>query len=547
MELYEFKKDGTGMWLEIFYGGIYDTNGQFRGVMGVSRDISERKKLIEELQEAKAKAEIATKVKSEFLANMSHEIRTPMNAIVGFSDLLYPSVKEGKQRSQVESIRSSAQNLLGIINDILDLSKIEAGKLQIQYQPASIGNLLHDIQNIFGQKLKEKQLSFYIEFGEGFPDSIMIDEIRLRQVLFNLIGNAVKFTETGSVTLILDKQVNMADSAKIDLLISVKDTGIGIRKEQQLLIFEAFNQQEGQNAKKYGGTGLGLTITKRLVEMMNGEIKVKSEPGLGSTFEIILRNIETGCHESLQKKEKTFDPQSVIFETGKILVCDDSASTLKLMRDLFENSSLTLIEATNGKEGVEMTSKYMPDVILMDLKMPVMNGKEAARILRSQETTKSIPIIAISASSKIIFKDEESKQLFDDFLLKPINLAELTETLKKYLHHQTTEITSENKQLFNLDIKINEKQTEQLPEIISNLEIEMLPKYEEALKNQKIDSLEALGQELALFGKTHSFELLEQFGNEICSYADNFDVGKLMETIKKFPALIDKLKSIKKE
>jgi len=238
---------------------------------------------------------------------------------------------------------------------------------------------------------------------------------------------------------------------------------------------------------------------------------------------------------------------SVIFGTGKIMVCDDSPSTLKLMTDLFENSTLTIIEATNGKEGVELASKNIPDVILMDLKMPVMSGKEATRILRAQESTKSIPIIAISASSKIIFKDEESKSLFDYFLLKPIKLSDLVEILKKYLPYRTVETLPTSNDFFDLEIKINEKQKAQLPEIISNLEIEMLPKYDDAMQNQRIDRLEALGQDLFLLGKRQSLDFLEQFGNEICVYADNFEVDKLMETLRKFPAMIEKLKLLTKD
>lgn len=546
MELHEYRKDGVEIWIEIVYSGIYGTNDQFFGLMGVSRDITEHKQLIEELQLAKAKAEIATKVKSEFLANMSHEIRTPMNAILGFSDLLYNNVKEGKQRLQVESIRNSAQSLLSIINDILDLSKIEAGKLQIQYQPVGIANIIRDIQNIFGQKLKEKQLSFYIEYGKDVPESIMIDEIRLRQILFNLIGNAVKFTEAGSVTLLLAKRPTSEHNSNIDLTISIQDTGIGIPKEQQQAIFEAFNQQEGQNTKKYGGTGLGLTITKRLVEMLNGNITVQSAPGKGSTFSILLKNIEIVDGQVTAKKEAAFNPESIEFAKGKILVCDDNVAAQKLMADLFENTNLSLLQATNGKEGFDLAVKYIPNIILMDLKMPVMNGKEAARMLRGDKNTQSIPIIAISASTKMMGKDQESQLLFDNFLLKPIKLAELFEILKKYLPHKSKEIEPAKESHFDAQLEINGIQKEQLAEIISTLEIEMLPKYEEALQNQRIDGLEALGQELVQLGKKYSFAFLEKFGNEVSLYADNFEVDILMDTLRKFPAIIENLKLIQK-
>ncbi|HEY4788158.1 MAG TPA: PAS domain S-box protein [Bacteroidales bacterium] len=547
LELYEYRKDGEGIWLEINYSGIYDADGLFRGILGVSRDITERKQLIEELQIAKTKAESATKSKSEFLANMSHEIRTPMNAIVGFSDLLYTSVKDIKQRSQVESIRSSAQGLLSIINDILDLSKIEAGKLNIQYQPVKLTHLVRDIETIFNQRIKEKHLAFHVIFGGNLPDYIIIDETRLRQVLFNLVGNAVKFTDAGSVALTLNHQPSTAGDTKIDLLISVKDTGIGIRKEQQKLIFEAFRQQEDQNTKKYGGTGLGLTITKRLVEMMNGEISVESTPGQGSTFKVYLKNIEIAKDIEITKKEEVFDPQSVSFESGKILICDETPSSLKLMSDLFENSALTILTVTNGQDGIRLAGEQLPNLIILSLEMSTINGIEIARKLKLQESTKTIPLIAISTGIHAKPESDEYKSLFNGYLLKPINLNRLYEILIKFLPHKISTSMAGGEKPAGMQLKISRDQRAKLPQIISILEKEIYPRYEEAMQNQRIDYLEALGQEISELGKQQSFKPLEQFGDEICSHADCFEIEKLTETLKGFPALIDRLKELTKD
>jgi PAS domain S-box-containing protein len=546
-ELFEYRKDGKAIWLDVIYNGIFDPDGQFLGVVGVSRDITDRKQLIDELQEAKAKAEIATRAKSEFLANMSHEIRTPMNAILGFSDLLYGTVTDPKQRSQVESIRSGAHSLLSIINDILDLSKIEAGKLIIEYHTISLKHLLHEIEIIFSHKVLEKHLSFHIKFGKGVPDFIIIDETRLRQVLFNVIGNAIKFTDQGSVTLVLDQRPSLADKEKIDLFIAISDTGIGIHKEQQLLIFEAFQQQEAQNTKKYGGTGLGLTITKRLVEMMDGEISVQSAPGKGSTFNIVLRNIGISTTGETVIHDQIFDPRSIIFKATKVLVCDDNPSALKLMTDLFANTPITLILAGNGKEAIDLALEHIPGIILMDLEMPIMDGKIAAGILKSNETTKSIPIVAVSASIRNKSDENNYKMLFDNFLLKPIEFVKLFDILKKYLPYQTTEAMPKGKPFADLEFKINKTQKKQLPEIIGILEKEIYPGYEEAMQNQRIDLLEAFGQRLEQLGSQQSFEPLERFGNLICSQADCFEIEKLMETLSKFPALVNKLRTLNKD
>lgn len=544
VELFEYRKDGKGIWVDVIYSGIYDMNSQFRGLLGVSRDITDRKQLIEELQDAKAKAEIATKAKSEFLANMSHEIRTPMNAIIGFADLLFSSVKEGKQHAQVESIRSSAQGLLSIINDILDLSKIEANKLEIQYQPISLQYIISDIVNVFLQRVKEKQLSLFVKLKNEVPKSVLLDEGRLRQILFNLMGNAIKFTEKGHVSLILEKNIIHGTPDKVDLIFYVEDTGVGIKKESQKEIFEAFSQQDGQSTKKYGGTGLGLTITRSLVEMMNGEISVESEPSVGSTFKVVLRNVEVSSEEPFIRNKNVFDPASVVFEDAKILICDDSQSTRKLIIDLFDATPVTIFEARNGKEGIEMANLHLPDIILMDLKMPVMNGREAARILKTEEATKSIPIIAISASSRILQKDEESRKLFHNFLLKPIKIDELIEIIKENISHKHEKHDQNDVPEATINFELN---LEQLSELITNLEMNFLSQYNEALQNQRIDRIEIFGKELALLGEKNAVPFLHEYGKEVSFYADNFEIEKLMDTLRKFPVILEKLKLLKEK
>jgi len=246
---------------------------------------------LERAEQLAIKAEAANRAKSEFLANMSHEIRTPMNAILGLSGLLDSLIADKKQKNYLETIKSSGMSLLTLINDILDLSKIEAGKMELHYEPVNPYSLFSEIKNIFSLSISRKGLKFVMDIASDIPESLLLDDVRLRQILFNLVGNAVKFTEKGQIKLSARKAADQDKEGMIDLIIAVEDTGIGIDPQSQEKIFEAFRQQDGQSTKRYGGTGLGLTISKRLVEMMGGTITVKSKVNKGTTFEITLPRV----------------------------------------------------------------------------------------------------------------------------------------------------------------------------------------------------------------------------------------------------------------
>jgi signal transduction histidine kinase len=254
-------------------------------------NITRRKQALEALSLAKEEAERASRVKSEFLANMSHEIRTPMNAILGFSELLEREITNPKHRNYLASITAADKILLGIINDILDLSKIEAGKLRLEYEPVDLSAMAHEIANIFALKTREKGLALHLDIEPALPPRVLADGMRLRQILFNLLGNAVKFTPRGHVRLMMARRGPPSATGAMDLAISVEDTGIGIPEADHGRIFEAFEQQSSRTNRRYGGTGLGLTITRRLVEMMSGTLTLKSQPDQGSTFTVTLKNV----------------------------------------------------------------------------------------------------------------------------------------------------------------------------------------------------------------------------------------------------------------
>lgn len=397
-----------------------------------------REKFEREIIEARQQAENANKAKSEFLASISHEIRTPMNAILGFSEILFNNSRGEQEKTFLSGILSSGRTLMHLINDILDLSKIEAGQMEILPEPTRLADVIHDIGRIFSATIKEKNLNFDIIIENDVPEVLMIDDVRMRQILFNLLGNAVKFTESGSISVKASGFAGAPKPGFFNLEIAVSDTGIGIPASYQQMIFNAFVQVDSATTRQHGGTGLGLAITKKLVQMMNGTLSLQSQVNKGSTFIIALENLAIADELETRKNEFEWYNKIVTFEPSTILVVDDVTFNRELAKSFLSSFNLKVMEARNGQEGVSMARLYRPNLILMDLRMPEMNGFQATELLKQYPETRDIICIAFTASS--MRHDEETIQkLFDGFLFKPITRNELIDCLMKFLPHQISD------------------------------------------------------------------------------------------------------------
>ena len=433
------------------------------------------------LFQAKEAAEAANRAKSEFLANMSHEIRTPLNAVIGFSELLASQVTDSKQQSYLDAIQTAGKSLLTLINDILDLSKIEAGRLEMQPEAANLAVIIEEVRQIFAMKAAEKHVELLTKLDPTVPAALLLDEARLRQILLNLVGNAVKFTDTGHITISARAIALPADSKRVDVILTVEDTGIGILASQIEAIFASFKQQDGQSTRKYGGTGLGLTITKRLVELMHGQITVRSTVGEGSLFEIILRQVPVAAEALIEVvRESTDEVRIITFERGVVLVADDVTSNRALLREWLQQTGLAVIEAEDGQQAVRFAEENSPDLILMDLRMPKMNGFEAIKQLKTNIRTRSIPVIALTATMAIHEAIKTSSSEFDCYLPKPIDMQALFAELARYLplKKQSESILTQPVTHKDVLAEFLPQQPGRLPELVDLLQAELLPVWQ---------------------------------------------------------------------
>ena len=397
-------------------------------MIGSMQDITERKNAEIETEKARIAAEEARKTQEQFLANMSHEIRTPMNGVIGMTDLLTGTELNIVQKEYVDTIKESAANLMVIINDILDLTKIVAGKIKIEKNDFNLNYLVGNIIKINMFRASEKGILLKSEIDKNIPLVLSGDPGRLNQILINLIGNAIKFTDVGEVNLAI--RLLTQDDKNVFLEFTVADTGIGIEDDMIEYVFERFTQVSGDSKRKYGGTGLGLTITKQLIELQGGKIEVKSKRYKGSVFTFYL-NFHKSITPEKEVKNVMLPDRSLRLDDSRILLVDDNLINQKVVVKCLENQGATVEVANNGKEAIDMLISNEYHLVIMDLQMPVMDGYEATKIIRTELSKQitNIPIIAMTASALISDKAKCLSSGMNDYIAKPFQAKDLYEKI----------------------------------------------------------------------------------------------------------------------
>lgn len=424
----ELRVDGKAIQLLSCASPVFDAEGTLQYVVSTSMDISERAQSQRKLEEAKEIAEQAARLKENFLANMSHEIRTPLNSIIGFSNLLEVTPLNSEQSDYVKLVQTAGKNLLTIVNDILDISKIEAGMIQMESIPFSIRSLVVSLQTMLQASAIDKNLELVFFIDPTLPPLVLGDPTRLTQILLNLLSNAIKFTKDGSVTAYISRQEETSDSVRVQF--KVKDTGIGIDANALPHIFERFRQATDFTTRFYGGTGLGLNIVKSLIEMQGGWITVDSTPGVGSEFTLEL-TYSLAPESVLQTMDPSLTPSELAKKSLTILAVEDNPMNQKLVLQVIKRLGYTAKLAENGQQALDMLQEGHFDLILMDIQMPIMDGYQTTRHIRN--TLKStIPIIAMTAHALASEREQCLQAGMNDFLPKPFQMEDLDQMIKHY-------------------------------------------------------------------------------------------------------------------
>ncbi|MET3999703.1 two-component system sensor histidine kinase/response regulator [Marinobacterium sp. MBR-109] len=436
------RKDGSRFWARMQAQAI-DPNDLGKGVAGMVIDITAEREAMSQMEHARALAEEAARTKADFLANMSHEIRTPMNAIMGMTHLVLQTELNERQRDYLQKIQRSSKHLLGIINDVLDFSKMEAGKLSLEQVEFSLQALLGELSDSLLAKTEEKGLKLKVQVDESLPDRLLGDPLRLQQILLNFGNNAVKFTERGEISIRVVPVEN--SSGRLCLKFSVEDTGIGLSQTQQLKLFRSFEQADGSTTRKYGGSGLGLAISRRLAEMMGGKVGVVSHEGVGSTFWFVVEleaasvQPEIKASGRAETRKTRADARHHVrelkqqLEGARVLLVEDNDLNQEVAVALLEQVGIKVDIAANGAEALEALARKEYDLILMDMQMPVMDGLTATRRLRKQEQFRELPILAMTASVLPGDRAACMEAGMNDYLSKPIEPDQLWRCLQRWI------------------------------------------------------------------------------------------------------------------
>ncbi len=463
IQLSETGKEET--WLEVYLNPIFLENGNIEEVSGIARDISELKRNQKELVEAREQAEHSLKVKEQFLANMSHEIRTPMNGVIGMIDLLSETALQEDQKDYVQTIKKSSETLLHILNDILDLAKIEAGKMMLQPHDVLLEDIFDRLMALFSQVASQKNNKLHYQLDEKLPKVVLADETRLLQILSNLTSNALKFTENGEVCV--KAKLEKQKGNKVTIRVDVSDSGVGISQENIQKLFNSFQQLDNSTKKVHGGTGLGLAISKELSRMMKGEIGVNSEEGKGSTFWFTVV-LELGNQELVSEK-KVLDANIEIKNSLQaiqphVLLVDDNATNRKVASEILKKAGCVVETANSGLEAIAALKKeHRFDLVLMDIQMPGMDGMETTQHLKSLSLNNLPPIVAMTAYA---MKEDRERFLaagMDDYLAKPIRAGQLIEVVLRHVPSRASSTIKRTSRAVKIDEanQLNQKNLKQ--------------------------------------------------------------------------------------
>lgn len=425
------KKNGTYIWMESSAQPFYNDDGQQIGFQTSARDITQRKEVESRLKEAKENAEEATRAKSQFLSMMSHEIRTPLNGVIGLTNFLIDEKPREDQLKHLKLLKFSGESLLSIINEILDFNKIEAGKIMLEHIPFELKDFLDNVLETLMPRATDKGVPLILKYDDSLPITIKGDPLRLSQVLNNLVGNAIKFTNTGFVHVSIAVLEKTGNNHRVQF--TVQDTGIGIHRDKLKAIFEPFTQASADTTRKFGGTGLGLAITKKLLELMGGDIHAKSEPGKGSTFYFTLDFEEAEATQEDKPAKRSIDYARV--SHAHLLLVEDNDVNQIVATNYLSKWGFQVTMAANGKEAVGMIRQKAYHLVLMDLQMPELNGYDATQLIREMPGAyfQEVPIIALTASAMT----EDITRLetigFNDYITKPFQPHDLEEKIFKYM------------------------------------------------------------------------------------------------------------------
>ncbi len=521
------KADGSKIFIEINFSLLKNSAELPEEIIFIIRDITERKKIEFQLTEAKNKAEEANRTKSEFIANISHEIRTPLNAIIGYADILKANIVEYEQKEYIKGIVRGSKNLLAIINDILDLSKIDSGHIEINYSPVNINYIINDIRQMFSLKSKEKNLEFIFETNPELPKIILTDEVRLRQILINLVGNAFKFTNKGFVKLQVDF---VAFEGRIDLVFHIIDSGIGIPPSQQKIIFEPFRQQQGQSTRKFAGTGLGLTISDKLAKSMNGNILLVSSQGKGAKFTLELKNVKIPeNYEYNRITESNID----IFDNKRIVLISSDIILSTIISDYFYTTNCAFEIFTDSEKAKLEANRNLADAIIIDFDNLSQIEIDNLAHLAKTGFLKEQCLLAISKDNKIPVNSDIN---FNEVFIKPVDIGLLSDSLTNYLKFININVESMDDKIEQLiDLIILKTDFKKLGQLSPNISSE----WRKIKKLMDIDEINRFAESLILTSESMANTYLKIYAEVLRHQVSEFQLDTMNNTFNSFYKIVD--------